>query len=351
MSSSFFRQVIDRMNAYVPGLQPPDGDNGYLKLNTNENPYPPSPKVLAAIAKETARLRLYPDPDSTAFRKAAAKLNGVELDCVIVGNGSDDVLTMLCRSVIGPGDRVYFPCPTYSLYDVLVNIQDGVNCPVDFPEDFTLPEGLFGNDGVLTFLANPNSPSGTFISPERIARLAESLNGLLVVDEAYVDFAERDCTVLLDKHRNLVLLRSLSKSYSLAGLRAGYALADAKIIEGLRKVKDSYNLDRLAVAGAAAALEDVGNMRENAVRIRNTRAGFVEGLDKLAFVTLPSEANFVLTSPPEPHIAEQVYQQLWQRNILVRHFKQPRLESQLRITIGTDEQMKTVIDALGEIIT
>ena len=336
------------MQGYTPGLQPPDGE--YLKLNTNENPYPPSPKALAAVAKEASRLRLYPDPQATAFRKAAARLNGVSIENVIAGNGSDDILTMICRSVVGPGDRVYLPCPTYSLYDILVNIQDGVNCMVDFPEDFSLPEGLFGNDGVLTFVANPNAPSGTFVRPERIGDLAASLSGLLVVDEAYVDFADRNCSPLLARRRNLIILRTLSKSYSLAGLRTGYALADVEIIEGLNKVRDSYNLDRLAIAGATAALEDGDAMHENAGRVRKSRAELVKGLGLLGFVTLPSEANFVMTRPPSPHRGEQVYQQLWQRKILVRHFKRPRLTEWLRITVGTDEQVSRLLDALAEIV-
>lgn len=347
---SFVRPAIERMSGYVPGLQPTE--TKYVKLNTNENPYPPSPKVLAAIAKETERLRLYPDPDSTLVRQAAAQLAGLDPDWVIAGRGSDEMLTILCRTVVGAGDRVYFPYPTYSLYDVLVDIQEGVNCPVDFPKDWTLPKALFGNRGVLTFVANPNAPSGTMVPPGEIARLAESLSGLLVVDEAYVDFADQNCAALVSDHKNLVVLRSLSKSYSLAGLRVGYGLAHPDVIRELLKVKDSYNLDRLAIVGAAAALEDQEHMRQNAARVRVTRGRLVQGLEDLGFTTTPSVANFVLTTPPGPHQAESVYQQLWDRHqILVRYFHKRRLENSLRISVGTDEEIDLLLAAIDKVLS
>ena len=344
---SFFRKAVDAMQGYAPGLQP--SDNLALKLNTNENPYPPSERVLVAIAIESSRLRLYPDPDSTPFRLAAARLNNVDPDCVIAGNGSDELLTILCRSVVGPGDRVYFPSPTYTLYDVLVDIQEGVNCPVDFPDDFSLPQPLFANPGVLTFVANPNSPSGTLLQPDELARLARSLKGLLVIDEAYVDFAPFNCVPLLRDHPNVVILRTLSKSYSLAGLRVGYALASPEVVLRLNKVRDSYNLDRLAVAGAAAALNDSEYMRANAARICLTRRTLVDALDKLGFTTLPSHANFVLTAPPPPLNAELLFRRLWDRKILVRYFNLPRLDNFLRITVGSDDQMDLLLDALAHI--
>ncbi len=288
--------------------------------------------------------------DVDSFCAAAATLNRLQPENVISGNGSDDLLTVFCRAVVGPRDKVYYPWPTYSLYDVLVDIQEGINCPVDFPDDFSLPEALFANDGVLTFVANPNAPSGTVTPLQDLARLAQSLRGLLVVDEAYVDFAESDSVRLLRDHPNVIILRTLSKSYSLAGLRVGYALAQPSIIQSLRKVKDSYNLDRLAIAGAAAALEDVETMRTNAARVCKTRTDFTVGLCKLGFSVFPSQANFVWTSPPASLSAEQLYQSLWRRKILVRHFTHPRLSNHLRISIGTDEQMQALLAALAEII-
>jgi histidinol-phosphate aminotransferase len=348
MGKSHFRKAIERMAGYTPGLQPKVAD--YVKLNTNENPYPPSPKALEAIRRETERLRLYPDPDGDAVRDEVAKLFGVERDNVIVGNGSDELLNLVVRAFVEPGRTVTYPSPTYSLYEVLVEIQDAVNRPAAFPEDWSLPRGLFGNDSPLTFLANPNAPSGTLVAPDEVARLAQSLKGVIVIDEAYVDFADADCMGLASGLENVIVLRTLSKSYSLAGLRLGFGVASKTLVAGLMKVKDSYNLDRLAIAGGAAALADQAHMRANVGKVKATRARLVAELGRLGFTTLASQANFVFTRPPAKLAAKDCYEQLWKRLILVRWWDLPRVRDFVRISVGTDDEIDRLIAATREIL-
>ena len=336
------------MEGYTPGFQPRVAD--YVKLNTNENPYPPSPAVNEAIEKELARLPRYPDPTADAFREEAAKLFGVKIANVIAGNGSDDILNLAVRAFVEAGQTVAFPDPTYSLYEVLAAAQDATCARVDWAKDWSLPEGLFGNASPLTFLANPNSPTGTFVDPADVARLADSLDGVLLVDEAYVDFARGDCMELARTRDNVIVARSLSKSYSLAGLRLGFAVAAEALIAGLMKVKDSYNLDRLAIAGGAAALRDQAHLRANATKIRRTRARVVEALDTLGFHTLDSEANFILTRPPTGLGAKAYFNELWKRLILVRWFDRPRVRDRVRISIGSDAEMDRLLAATREIL-
>jgi histidinol-phosphate aminotransferase len=336
------------MSGYVPGFQPTGGE--CVKLNTNENPYPPSPTVAEAIRAELDRLRLYPDPTADAARAEAAKLAGVEIDNVIIGNGSDELLTMAIRAFVDAGETVSFPWPTYSLYDVLVDIQGGVNRPVDYGDDWSLPEALFGNDSPLTFVANPNSPTGTVVSADELARLADSLDGMLLLDEAYVDFAESDCMALAASRPNVMVTRTVSKSYSLAGLRFGWAVASEEIIGGLMKIKDSYNLDRLAIAGGAAALRDQAHMRANAKKVKATRARLTEALGELGFDTLASQANFILTRPPDGLAAKDYFDALWERRILVRWLDQDRVRDRVRISIGTDDQTDKLLEATREIL-
>ncbi|KPL04381.1 MAG: hypothetical protein AMK75_01225 [Planctomycetes bacterium SM23_65] len=348
MAKRYFREAIDDMEGYVPGFQPKVAD--YVKLNTNENPYPPSPLVLEAIKAELSRLRRYPDPTSDAVREEAAKLFGVEIENVLAGNGSDELLRMIVTAFVEPGQTVSYPFPTYSLYEVLVNIQGAWNRPVAFPDDWSLPEGLFGNDSPLTFLSNPNSPTGTLVPPEDVAKLAESLGGVLVVDEAYVEFAETNCMRLVDEHENVIVLRTLSKSHSLAGLRLGLAVASKGLIAGLMKVKDSYNLDRLAIVGGAAALADEAHMRANIEKVKATRVRLVNELDALGFSTLPSQANFILTCPPDGLSATEYYEKLWEKRILIRWLDQPRVRDYVRITVGTDDEIDRLLETTRDIL-
>jgi histidinol-phosphate aminotransferase len=336
------------MQGYVPGEQP--RDDGYIKLNTNENPYGPSPRVIAALKKAVApTLRLYPEPLSDSLRAAAASVYGVKVENVIAGNGSDELLSMLMRSVIAPGDRVAYATPTYSLYETLIEIQGGVKAAVDYPADFSVPDALARQNAPLTFLCNPNSPSGTLVSLQEIDRLARALSGILVVDEAYVDFADSEGASVLPLVRrlpNLVVLRTFSKSFSLAGMRIGLAFAPEEIIAGLMKVKDSYNINRLSLVAATAALQDLPWMARNVRRIQQSRRKLIAGVQKLGFQVLPSQSNFVLARKPGENLKE-LYEGLKRRKILVRYFDAPGLRDCLRITVGTPREVAALLSTLA----
>jgi len=338
---SYFRPCIERMSGYTPGAQPPGPV--YAKLNANENPYPPSPKVLEALrAAANDTLRLYPDAMATPLRERLAKYHGLSPAQVLVGNGSDDLLTMILRSFVEPGQVVAAPHPTYPLYEVLVDIQDAVMRWVDFPPDFSLPDGLGEPGAQVTFVCNPNSPSGTWVEPAAIADLAGRLDGILVVDEAYADFADGNCLGLLGHFPNIILLRSFSKSFSLCGVRLGYGLASEEIISGLAKVKDSYNVNSFAIAAGVAALDDVAHMRANVARIRTERQRLTAALRDLGLFVYPSQANFVSVVCGQPSPSEFAAE-LERDGILVRTFGDPRLKDWLRITVGTQEQTERVL--------
>ena len=318
-----------------------------IKLNTNENPYPPSPAVLEALARAAdANVRLYPDPEARALRARAAEVYGVPVDHILAGNGSDELLALVLRATVDPGDRVAFPVPTYSLYETLVAAQAGEAVQVPFGDDFQLPPALGHARARVTFLCNPNSPSGTLVPLARVEALAREVTGVLVVDEAYVDFAPAHALGLVGRLPNVLVLRTLSKSFSLAGLRVGLAFGHPELLAGLRTVKDSYNLNRLSQAAAVAALGDLPAMRANVARIQATRARLAAGLERLGFRVLPSEANFVLARRPGADQAP-VARALGARDILVRHFAQPGLEDALRITVGTDAEIDALLAALG----
>jgi histidinol-phosphate aminotransferase len=344
ISVMFFRPNVHSMSGYVPGEQPQD--RRYIKLNTNENPYPPSPKVIDALrAAADDMLRLYPDPLANMLRDRAAAVYGVARDNILVGNGSDELLGLVVRACVGPGDRVVFPHPTYSLYDTLVTVQEGETVHVPYPADFSLPPGLAGAAGRVTLVCHPNSPSGTSITISDIAALAERVAGLLVVDEAYVDFADASALALVRQHGNVLILRTFSKSFSLAGMRIGLAFGAPAIIAELLKVKDSYNVTRLSIVAATAALEDYAWMQQNVARIRSTRTRLIEELRKLGFSVLPSQANFVLARRPGQSV-ENVYLGLKERGILVRYFATPELRDALRISVGTDDEIDALVTEL-----
>ena len=319
-----------------------------VKLNTNENPYPPSPRVLEALAAaSTADVRRYPDPEARALRARAAAVYGVSPDRIMVGNGSDELLQILLRATVDPGDRVAFPVPTYSIYETLVAVQGGRAVEVPWPEDFSVPPALADTGARITFLCNPNAPSGTIVPLDDVAALARAVAGVLVVDEAYVDFAHTSALPLVADHDNVVVLRTLSKSFSLAGLRIGLAVGHPELLAGLRTVKDSYNVSRLSLAAAEAALADLPWMEANVARIRATRARLTAALVGLGWDVLPSQANFVLARRPGIDQAPTVAA-LAARDILVRHFAVPRLADALRITVGTDEEIDALLAALRD---
>lgn len=347
---SYFRPNINAMSGYVPGEQPPP-DAKVIKLNTNENPYPPSPEALKVLQELGADLlRRYPDPMVGAFRQEASQVLGVPADWILAGNGSDDLLTMIIRACSEPGRGVVYPMPTYVLYRTLAQIQGAEFVEVPFLEDYSLPvEQLIEAQGAVTFIASPNSPSGTIASAELLDKLASQLSGVLVIDEAYVDFAESDALELVKQYDNVIILRTLSKGYSLAGLRLGFGVANPTLLEGLIKVKDSYNVDAVACAVGAAAIADQSHKTTNAQKIKASRTQMASELKQLGFEVFPSQANFLLVRSPSGN-GEYLYEMLKQQGILVRYFKQPRLEDKLRITVGTPEQNATLVKVLSEVI-
>jgi len=344
----YFRKNIDEMDGYTPGEQPTEP--GVVKLNTNENPYPPSPRVLEAIAAVTPeQLRRYPDPLGNAFRDVAARTFGVSREMVICGNGMDDILNLAVRAFSGPEAKLVYPTPTYTLYAVLANLQVSMVKEIPFGPNYELPvEEIVAERGRLTFLANPNAPSGTFVSPDVVEDLARRLDGVLCVDEAYVDFADANCLELAGRFDNVLVMRSLSKGYSLAGLRFGFAIGHPQLIEGLMKVKDSYNVDAIAIAAASAALEDQAYVRETWRRIRCERERLYHALTDLDMPALPSQSNFLLARPAWSS-ARRIYESLKARKILVRYFDYPRVSDCLRITVGTPEQNDALLAALREL--
>ncbi len=345
---SYFRSNIERMSGYVPGEQPKDGI--YIKLNTNENPYPPPPNVLNAIKDAVnENLRLYPDPVATAARIKVAEILGTKPECVLAGNGSDDLLYIIIRSFSGPGDKVVFPYPSYMLYETLAELQDAHACAVDFRDDYSLPQDFIVKGAKVTFIANPNSPSGTMIPSNEISKIASKMDGVLVVDEAYADFANDNCLPLVEKHDNILILRTLSKSYSLAGIRLGFCIARESLIKGLMKVKDSYNVDRLSIAAVVAALDDQKSMKTHVEKIKETRQYLTKSLRDLGFFVYPSQTNFVLARCMEGISAGALYQTLKSRKLLVRYFNQRRLDDCLRITVGTREEIDILLKNLREL--
>lgn len=348
--ASYFRSNIAAMTGYVPGEQPQG--HRVVKLNTNENPYPPSPRVLGAVRKATNEsLRLYPEPLSDTLRSAAAELYGVRPQNVIAGNGSDELLSILLRCFVGPGDRVAYPSPTYSLYDTLIEIQESVRAAIDYPADFSLPGSLAAQRAALTFLCNPNAPSGTLVGLPEIEELARGVAGILVVDEAYVDFAASEgasSLPLIRRLPNLVVLRSFSKSFSLAGMRIGLGFASEQIIAGMMKVKDSYNVNRLSMVAATAALQDLPWMARNVRRIQSSRNKLTSALVQLGYYVYPSHANFVLARMAGAN-QKPVYDALKGKNILVRYFDVPGLKDCLRISVGAPNEMKALMEALRAI--
>lgn len=336
------------MAPYVPGEQPA-AHRRVIKLNTNENPYPPSPRVLEALhAAVDTDVRLYPDPEAVAFRSTAAKLYDLPVDHLMAGNGSDELLAILLRATIDPGDRVAFPVPTYSLYETLVAVQGGVIVPVPWTADWRIPAALAATGARVTFLCNPNAPSGTFVPIADIEAFARDLNGLLLVDEAYVDFAADHALRLVQRLPNVCVLRTLSKSYSLAGMRVGLLAGHPELIEGLRAVKDSYNLNRLSQVAGVAALEDQATMRAHVERVRATRATMTAALRALGYDVLPSETNFVLARRAGVD-QRPVQQALATRDVFVRYFGVDGLRDALRITVGTDEQVQTFLSVLSDL--
>ena len=346
---SLFRPAIEALEGYVPGEQPNRPD--IVRLNTNENAYPPSPRALEALRGVDADLlRRYPHPVAEEFRQSAAAVLDVDPEWILAGNGSDDLLTMLMRAVAARDRAVAYPAPTYVLYRTLAAMQEAPVIEVPFDHAYTLPVDALARAGAaLTIVANPNSPSGTAAPLDTLDALAARLDGVLVIDEAYVEFADRSALDLVRRSDRVVVLRTLSKSHSLAGLRLGFAVAHPRLLDGLVKVKDSYNVDAVAARVGAAAIRDIAYTRDQVARIRESRRRLADALTGLDFRVWPSQANFVLARPPDGD-ARRLYDGLRARGILVRYFDEPRLADALRITVGTEVQNERLTAALDELM-
>ncbi|MFK0729854.1 MAG: histidinol-phosphate transaminase [Gloeotrichia echinulata GP01] len=348
--TNYFRANVDAMASYVPGEQPQRGTQ-IIKLNSNENPYPPSPSALAVLHNIDGEwLRRYPEPFGGEFRQAASKVLGVPSDWIIVGNGSDEVLNLVIRACAEPGRQVVYPMPTYVLYRTLCEAQAAEFTEITYAEDYRLPiNELVAANGYVTFIASPNSPSGHIVPIDDLRKLAGQLSGVLVIDEAYTDFAEENALALVTEFENIIIIRTLSKGYSLAGLRLGFGVANPKLLQGLFKVKDSYNIDAIACAVATAAITDQAYKNATAAKIKASRTQLAKDLKQLGFRIWDSQTNFLLVQPPQEN-AEYLYQKLKEQRILIRYFHQPRLYNKLRITVGTDEQNQALVAALIDIM-
>ena len=337
---------VKELAPYVPGEQPQT--QGWVKLNTNENPYPASPKIAELIQEQIDLLRLYPEPTSQALRSAIAQQFDLSSDQVIIGNGSDNILDMITRSFVGLGQAGH-TVPSYSLYPVVVALSGGDLLNIPFEESMELPvDAIAKTPASVFFLTNPNAPTGVCFSLESIEAVLKKIKGILVVDEAYIDFGGQSAIPLLQSYDNLIVVQTFSKSYSLAGLRVGYALASPKIIQVLDRVRDAYNVDRIAQSIAQVALEDRSHFEANCEKIIQTRSQSEAFLKSLDWFTYPSSANFLFTQPKDaqgatgPEVAVSLFEYLKSKHILVRYFgSHPLTCSFLRVSIGTDNQMKT----------
>lgn len=344
----YSRENISRIAGYVPGEQPQG--QPLIKLNTNENPYPPSPKVIEAIRNfDASRLRLYSEPSARIVREAAAKIYGVDAGQIICGNGSDDLLTIALRTFVGEGEKCAYTEPSYSLYPVLADLQGAVRQPVELDESFNLSADAWKQaEGAKLFLiARPNAPTGNSFPIENMRSICRNFKGIVWIDEAYVDFAQDNCMALVDEFPNVVVSRTMSKSYSLAGIRLGIAVSTKENIFEMNKVKDSYNVDMITQYVGEAALNDTEYMLHNAERIRETRKWLAEQLTAIGFKVLPSETNFIFAQPK--HDAEMIFKTLKERGFLVRYFKLPRISQFIRITIGKREDMEAFVKCITEI--
>ena len=344
---SYFRPAIDAMTGYAPGEQPRP-NTPFIKLNTNENPYPPSPKAVEVLRTlDTEWLRRYPNAYAQDFRQAVSEVLGVPADWVMVGNGSDELLNVIIRACAeGSARSLVYPTPTYTLYKVLAAAQPAAVVEIPYSADFVLPvDALAKAQGAVTFIASPNSPTGHLVPIADIRTLAQQMSGVLVVDEAYVDFADETALPLVREFEHVIVLRTMSKGYGLAGLRLGFAVANPALLAGLFKVKDSYNVDAIATLVGTAAMRDQPYKNTCADKVKRSRQQLRADLESLGFEVRPSQGNFVLATPPNES-AEQLCQQLKEQHILVRYFKQPGLDDKLRITVGTGAQQEKLIAAL-----
>jgi histidinol-phosphate aminotransferase len=372
-NSQLIRPLVRDLHAYVPGEQPKI--KGLIKLNTNENPYPPSPRVLAAVkAAVNGRLRLYPNPTAQALREKLAKLHGCKAENIIVGNGSDELLALAVRCFVEPkredgrwkmedGKKwlakamVQYFTPSYSLYPVLADIHGAAKNAVPLKPDFSLPgvpelkrDKQWNFDAALTFVTTPNAPSGRGYKTAELEKFCRAQKGVVVLDEAYVDFAGENALKLALKFPHVLVARTFSKAYSLCFQRVGYFVGNAELIAALDKIRDSYNVNGLGQIATTATLNDLKFYRANFKKIIATREWLSRELTKLGFSVLPSQTNFILTQPPQ-FPAQDWLQKLRGKKILVRWFSTPEISDYLRITIGTQAEASALVNATRKILS
>ena len=341
--SRFRKASLEGFEPYVPGIQPPDGET-WVKLNTNESPFPPAPAVRGAVDAMIDRLPLYPDPGQTEFREAVSEALDVTPEMVVGGNGADEVLAIALRAFVPAGGRAAFLEPSYTLIPKLCAIHEVAGEEHPFAPGYRLPASFIESEAPLKFVTNPNSPTGTLVPLEDIAQLCRASRGVVLLDEAYVDFAPSSGLEILADHENLLLVRSMSKSYGLAGLRVGFALGAPALVADLWTVKDICNLGRLPLVAATAAMRDREYWRSCVDGTILNRRLLSEELTRRGWEVLPSGANFIFATPPSP--AEEVYRHLLARKVLVRYFPRPSVRHGLRVSVGTTEQCQAFLDAL-----
>jgi histidinol-phosphate aminotransferase len=344
----YVRPSIASMKGYVPGIQP-DPSQKYIKLNSNENPYPPSPWVREVLQRvHYEDLRIYPDPMSLELREKLGRLHGFSAGEVICGNGSDDILNMILRTFAQPGEGIGFYEPTFPLYKVMGVIQGVRNLAIPVAEPYDRPPDP-PSEARVFFLANPNSPVGFLYPLSLVQDLARKIRGIFVVDEAYVEFAKENALSLVRQMENVIVTRTVSKSYSLAGVRLGYAIGRESLIREMFKVKDPFNVNRLTQAVVSVVLEDQDYFRKNISSIVQTRDWFTREARTLGYRIIPSQGNFVFPRPPQKGRGVQFFQALFDRKILTRHYDEEGLRDGVRMTIGTREEMEITLQVMSEI--
>lgn len=346
---SYIRKVVAAMAGYQPGEQP--RLENLVKLNTNECPYPPSPHVRDVLTGyDPNRLRLYPDPLCHELREAIAQQHGCAADQVFIGNGADEILALCLRAFVEKDGAVGYFDPSYSLYPILAQIEELETRPVALGSNFdwNMPAQYRAN---LFYLTYPNAPTGLTYPQDKVRAFCANFDGTVIIDEAYVDFAKDNCMKLALSEDNVLVARSFSKSYALAGIRLGYAIGPAQMIEALFKVKDSYNISRLTQAMALAAFLDQAYLRDIVHKICQTREFTTQELTARGFSVIPSQSNFVFARPPSKIAARDLFERLRAERIFVRHFRGGRTEDYLRITIGTEEQMEVLLSAIDHILS
>ncbi|MCY4043586.1 MAG: histidinol-phosphate transaminase [Cellvibrionales bacterium] len=353
--SQFWQPLIHELTPYTPGEQPDDWQSIKAKLNTNENPYPASPKALAAIREATNEdLKRYPDSDSKNLCQAAAKAYNLQPENVFVGNGSDEVLAHIFQGLFSKKAPILFPDISYSFYPVYANLYQLATNPIPLTEDFSIKTADYPavNGGII--FPNPNAPTGKYLPLPEIEKLLKvNTDSVVVIDEAYIDFGGESATSLINTYPQLVVTQTLSKSRSLAGLRVGFAFAQPEIIEGLNRVKNSFNsypIDRLAQAGGAAALQDHAYFTQTTQKVIASREALCNELQRLDFEIIPSKTNFVMAKPTKCE-AKWLFEQLKTKGILVRYFNQQRISDYLRISIGTEDENQWLIDEIKALLT